>query len=95
MGRMLETLKFGEGRRTPLATSSPAAPMPGAADCVVEWEIGEEVPFVEVGGPNKKVELSPGLMRHPPQPAQPPHLIVETSIEAPKAKGVQFCATDI
>jgi Mrp family chromosome partitioning ATPase len=82
---MLETLKFGEGRRMPLATSIPAAPAPGA-DCVVEWEMGEEVPFVEVGGPNKKVELSPGLMKHPPQPAQPPHVIVET----PNAKVVQL-----
>jgi len=89
MGRMLDTLKFGEGRRAPLATSTPAAPAPGA-DCVVEWEMGEEVPFVEVGGPNKKVELSPGLMRHPAQPAQPPHVIVEAPIAAAKAKVVQL-----
>jgi tyrosine-protein kinase Etk/Wzc len=47
-----------------------------AQDCVVEWEIGEEVPFIEVGGPNKKVEVSPALMKHAPQPAQPPHLPV-------------------
>lgn len=78
MGRMLETLKLGEGRRTPLAISRPAGATP-VQDCVVDWEIGEEVPFIEVGGPNKKVELSPGLMPHPPQVVpQPPHLSPET-----------------
>jgi tyrosine-protein kinase Etk/Wzc len=82
---MLETLRFGESRQQPLTANTPVAPAPGA-DCVVEWEIGAEVPFVEVGGPNKKVELSPGLMQHPAQPPQPPHVIVET----PKAKVVQL-----
>src|SRR4029077_4664220 len=47
-------------------------------DRVVDWEIGAEVPFVEVGGPNRKVELSPGLLQHPAQPApQPRHHAVE------------------
>ena len=66
MGRMLETFKLGEGRRSPLALSKPADAAP-AQDCVVDWEIGAEVPFVEVGGPNKKIELSPGLLQHPAQ----------------------------
>jgi Mrp family chromosome partitioning ATPase len=70
---MLETLKLGESRRAPVAISKPeGAPV---QDCVTDWEIAEEVPYIEVGGPNKKVELSPGLMKHPPQAApQPPHL---------------------
>ncbi len=59
MGRMLETFKLGEGRRAPLAISKPPDAMP-VQDCVVDWEIGAEVPYVEVGGPGKKVELSPG-----------------------------------
>ncbi len=79
MGRMLETLKHGEGRRAPLAISKPADTAP-AQECVVDWEIGAEVPFIEVGGPNKKVELSAGLLKHPPQTSpQPPHLPSETA----------------
>jgi Mrp family chromosome partitioning ATPase len=76
MGRMLETLKQGGGPR-----SMPAGEKPGEValqDRVVDWEIGEEVPYVEVGGPNKKVELSPGLLKHPAQTAlQPPHVPIE------------------
>lgn len=79
MGRMLETFKLGEGRRTPLALSKPADAAP-AQDCVVDWEIGAEVPFVEVGGPNKKMEVSSGLIQHPPQTTpQAPHLPLETA----------------
>src|SRR5439155_25880559 len=80
MGRMLDTLKLGEGRRGPLPVAKPGDAAP-AQDCVVDWEISEEVPFVEVGGPNKKVELSPGLMmKHPPQALpQAPHLPLEPS----------------
>lgn len=92
MGRMLETLKLGEGRRTPLPVSK-AADVAPVQDCVVDWEIGAEVPFVEVGGPNKKVELSPGLLKHPPQPVpQAPHLPVET-VPAAKKKVVELTET--
>jgi len=70
MGKMLETLKAGEGRRALLAISKPADGAP-VQDCVADWEIGAEVPFVEVGGPGKKVELSPGLMKHPALAAPP------------------------
>jgi Mrp family chromosome partitioning ATPase len=78
MGRMLETLKLGEGRRTPLALSGPVEAAAPVQDCVVDWEIGAEVPFVEVGGPNKKVECSAALLKHPPQAnPQPPHLPAE------------------
>jgi Mrp family chromosome partitioning ATPase len=77
MGRMLDTMKLGEGRR-PLAIGTPVDGAP-VQDCVVDWEIGEEVPYVEVGGPNKKVELSPGLLKHPAQAAlQPPHGPIES-----------------
>jgi len=79
---MLETLKLGEGRRTPLAISMPADAAP-VQDCVVDWEIGAEVPYVEVGGPNKKVEFSPALLKHPPQATpQPPHLPGEIATKA-------------
>jgi Mrp family chromosome partitioning ATPase len=79
---MLEALKLGEGRRAPLGLSKPTDATP-VQDCVVDWEIGEEVPFVEVGDPKKKLEVSPALLKHPPQPApQPPHVIVETAAKA-------------
>lgn len=90
MGRMLETMKLGEARRTPLAINQPADAAP-VQDCVVDWEIGEEVPYVEVGGPNKKIELSPGLLQHPAQAApQPPHLPIEPVSAAPKPKAIQL-----
>jgi Mrp family chromosome partitioning ATPase len=86
MGRLLETLKLGDGRRPAAQTKKPDdAPV---QDCVVDWEIGEEVPFVEVGGPNKKVELSPGLMKHPAESLpKPPHVAIEIP---PKSKVVNF-----
>ena len=90
MGRMLETLKHGELRRG-LPTAEKPAPEVPAQDCVVDWEIGEEVPFIEVGGPNKKVELSPGLLAHPAQVVpQRPHHAVEPAIVAPKPASVKL-----
>jgi Mrp family chromosome partitioning ATPase len=84
---MLETLKLGESRRAPVPVSKPeAAPV---QDCVTDWEIAEEVPYIEVGGPNKKVELSPGLMKHPPQAApRAPHLPAESTPVAVKPMAV-------
>jgi len=77
MGRMLETLKLGDTRKATAPVSGPGDASP-VVDCVVDWEIGAEVPFVEVGAPGKKMELSASLMQHPPQPTpQPPHLAVE------------------
>ena len=77
MGKMLETMKLSQGRRVPLAVSKPVDEVP-VQDCVTDWEIAEEVPYVEVGGPNKKVESSSGLTKHAAQAApQPPHLSVE------------------
>jgi hypothetical protein len=90
MGRMLETMKLGEARRTPLAIGKPVDDPP-VQDCVVDWEIGEEVPYVEVGGPNKKVELSPGLLKHPAQAApQPPHMPIEPAPAATKLNAVNL-----
>ena len=78
MGRMLDTLRFGDARRA--APASKLVDESPEQDRVVDWEIGEEVPFVEVGGPSKKLELSPGLTKHPPQPMpKPPHVVVETT----------------
>lgn len=78
MGRMLDSLKANGGTRVaPPALAKPGAETP-APDGVVDWEIAEDVPFIEVGGPNKKVELSPGLLKHPAQRTpQPPHLQIE------------------
>lgn len=93
MGKMLETLKLGEGRRASLTISKPAEGAP-EQDCVVDWEIGTEVPFVEVGGPGKKVELSPGLMKHPALAApQAPHLAVEPVPLAAMPKAVNLTET--
>lgn len=87
MGRMLQTMKQGDGRRA-LPASDAALPDAAVQDTVVDWEIAEEVPFVEVGGPNKKVELSPGLMAHPAQVnPRPPHQPVEIVV---KPKAVQL-----
>jgi len=87
MGRMLETLKQGEGRRVMATVEKPTTDT-AVQECVVDWEIGEEVPYVEVGGPNKKVELSPGLQVHPAQTApRPPHHTIEV---LPAAKTVQL-----
>jgi Mrp family chromosome partitioning ATPase len=83
---MSETLKLGEGRRTPLPVSKPTDAAP-VQDCVVDWEIGNEVPFVEVGGPGRKIEVSPGLMPHPPQGLpQAPHLPIEPPVKAKAVK---------
>jgi Mrp family chromosome partitioning ATPase len=73
MGRTLETLKQGESPRTASpGSATPAEPPPHK--CVLDWTLQEEVPFVEVGGPGKNIELSPSLIKHPPQPSrQPPH----------------------
>jgi Mrp family chromosome partitioning ATPase len=76
MARVLESLKQSEGARSNGANRISPAPGP-AQECVLEWTLGEdEVPFIEVGGPNKKIELSPSLVvKHPPQPkVQPPHV---------------------
>ncbi len=80
MGRMLETMKQGEAHRSNLAAKPIAAPANAVqGDCVVDWTLAdEEAPYIEVGAPGKKVLVSPGLLKHPPQPkVQPPHVLLE------------------
>src|SRR5207244_4649026 len=86
MGRTLDTLRHGEPQRA-VRASSPPRPAPDlpAEDCVTDWTLQEEVPFIEVGGPGKSVELSPSLVRHPPQAkVQPPHPPLSMSLATPK-----------
>jgi Mrp family chromosome partitioning ATPase len=96
MGRVLDTLRQGEGVRAAAGRTAPAGG-PSEA-CVVEWTLDEgEVPFVEVGGPGKKVELSPSLVHHHPPQAkvQPPHTAVEkaavtVSLSEPRPMAVSY-----
>lgn len=75
MGRTLDTLRHGDMQRS---HRTPASHRPhgdaAPEECVVDWTLQEEVPFVEVGGPGKVMECSPLLVKHPPQAkVQPPH----------------------
>lgn len=91
MGRMLDTLKNGEHGRSQQGHAGQA---PGS-DCVVDWAPHEvdEVPFIEVGAPGKKVEGSPQVLavKHPAQPKQPPHPPTEKALVA--AKVVELAET--
>ena len=73
MARMLDMLKKGDGARP---APAPTGKSPAADDHVLDWAVGEtQVPFIEVGGPNKAVEGSAEVMavQHPAQFKQPPH----------------------
>lgn len=75
MGRTLDTLRHIDPHRAVRATG-PARPASDVQpeECVVDWTLQEEVPFIEVGGPGKSVELSASLVKHPAQArVQPPH----------------------
>jgi Mrp family chromosome partitioning ATPase len=55
-------------------------------ECVVDWTLQTEVPFIEVGGPGKTVEVSPLLVKHPAQAkVQPPHPPMSKGLGTPKA----------
>ena len=83
MGRTLDSLRHGEPQR-PLRVMPPTPEVP--EDCVTDWTLQEEVPFIEVGGPNKKVELSPSLVKHPGQAKiQAPHQPMGAPARAPIA----------
>lgn len=76
MGRMLETLKNGDHARGPLA----------GGECVVDWSMPEpaEIPYIEVGGP-QKMEASPQVLatKHSAQARmQPPHPPTEKNLLA-------------
>src|SRR5881409_2755529 len=81
MGRMLETLKYGDLQRGP----SPAS------EHVVDWSLPDtapEVPFIEVGGPRKLDGSAQVLSAKRPQPpVQPPHASTEKglAVHAPAA----------
>ncbi len=91
MGRMLDSLKATVVARAALPSPASPAAAPPAQDCVVDWEIADEVPFIEVGDPKKKVELSPGLLKHPAQKTtQPPHLAIEKTAAVNPARIVQL-----
>src|SRR5207247_8398539 len=72
MGRMLDTLKRREERISALA--EPSVPPPPAAAAQPTASAEEELPFIEVGAPGKKVEGSPSVLAvtHPPQAQLPP-----------------------
>jgi Mrp family chromosome partitioning ATPase len=85
MGRTLDTLRQADSQRAPRAfgPAKPASDVP--EESVVDWALQEEVPFIEVGGPGKSVELSPSLVKHPPQiKVQPPHAPLALGLAAPK-----------
>src|SRR5262245_23457360 len=102
MGRMLDRLKVGRPVfiRDGVKSDAPPEPQTPVQECVVDWEIGAETPFIEVGGPDKKIEHSPGLpcppskrpvaeeIAHPPQQAQPPHppVLEKVSVEAVESR---------
>jgi Mrp family chromosome partitioning ATPase len=81
MGRTLDTLRHGEPQRASRSPAPQDAPTDGPPEgCVVDWTLQDEVPFVEVG--DKGVELSPLLVKHPPQPPHPPR---NKGLASPKA----------
>ena len=65
MGRVLDTLKQGDGSRGKAAKTSPTPALQD--ECVVEWTLDEgEVPFIEVGG--TVPEASPDVLATGPLP---------------------------
>jgi Mrp family chromosome partitioning ATPase len=87
MGRTLDTLRHGDTQRSPRTPPADAAP----EECVVDWTLQEEVPFVEVGGPGKTIECSPLLVKHPPQAkVQPPHPPVSKGLAAKPTPAVDL-----
>jgi Mrp family chromosome partitioning ATPase len=85
MGRTLDTLRQADSQRA-LRAFGPAKPASDVPEeCVTDWTLQEEVPFIEVGGPGKSVELSPSLVKHPPQvKVQPPHPPLAKGLAGPK-----------
>src|SRR5258708_13831918 len=87
MGRTLYTLRHADPHRAVRATG-PARPASDVQpeECVVDWTLQEEVPFIEVGGPGKSVELSASLVKHPAQAkVQPPHPPLGKGFVPPKS----------
>src|SRR5438046_10254410 len=96
MGRMLDSLKQLNGQSkvgpesaappapaaapAPSATTTEQKPAPPSAD---ETPDGQDLPFIEVGAPGKKVDGSPSVMAGSPAVAQPP---TPPPSETPKPK---------
>lgn len=88
MGRMLEALK----QETRLPREKPffddSLEREPHAEALSDGD--DSVPFIEVGGPNKKVEGSPQVMmavKHPPQPkTNAPHIVPEKKTLPTKAE---------
>src|SRR2546421_9938299 len=74
MGRMLDSLKQlnGQSKVGPESTppAPPSQPKP-AAPAVDETLDAEDLPFIEVGAPGKKVDGSPSVMASSPAAAKP------------------------
>jgi len=68
MGRTLEALKQGGSKRKTPAVTAPTA-APAGPDDALATQPGEEVPFIEVGGPRASVQAS-GILRVPARPAR-------------------------
>lgn len=78
MGRMFETLRIAMNQRGSGAEAKPTPPA-NLGECVVDWTMSEEAegPYIEVGGPNKKIEASADVLAIQPahaSPVQPPHV---------------------
>lgn len=78
MGRMLETLKSALSQRSASAEMKPTPPA-DVGGCVVDWTLSDqpEAPYIEVGGPDKRIEASADVLAvQPPHqpPTQPPHV---------------------
>ena len=91
MGRTLDTLRQSEPQRS-MRVSPSTSEQP--EDCVTDWTLQDEVPYVEVGGPNKHIELSPSLVKHPPQAkTQAPHQPIAAS--SPKTNPVAHAFSSV
>jgi Mrp family chromosome partitioning ATPase len=89
MGRTLDTLKHGEHRAIPAPKAMSPAEDTAPEQCIVDWTLQDEVPFVEVGAPGKGIEMSPLLVKHPPQvKMQPPHAPAARNVAPPKTTPV-------
>lgn len=63
MGKMLETLKRAERQDQPHELAAPTVrPEPSTVECP-EPAPEEDIPFIEVGGPNKMVDASPAVLK--------------------------------
>jgi Mrp family chromosome partitioning ATPase len=85
MGRMLESLKQLDGKRQPPVLEAIASRPELLPSPTVPEPAEEEYPFIEVGGPNKKVDGSPGILEaRAPGPKQVPTPVEPRPVPEPK-----------